>query len=69
MTLRNKFIGLYFGTLAAVRFAVALASPFVKPATLLDLPPVPIDAFNLCPIVAQFEFKYLPNAIGTVFGE
>ena len=68
ITFKNKILIVYFGILAVARFAVGLAS-FLQPATFLDLPPIPIEAFNLCPTVAHPRFKLVPVSIATVFGE
>jgi len=68
MTLKNKILVVYFGTLALARLVMGLAS-FLHPVTFLDLPPIPIEAFNLCPTVAHPRFKLVPVSIATVFGE
>jgi hypothetical protein len=58
ITLGNKILMVYFGTLALARLAVSLASSFVKPPVIATLPHIPVDAFNLL----------APNSIGTAFG-
>ena len=60
---------MYFGAMAMARLALSLAACFLRPVELLDLPPIPIDAFNLCPIVARYELRYATGVVGTVFGE
>jgi len=60
---------MYFGTMALARLALSLAACFLRPVEFTDLPPIPIDAFNLCPIVARYELRYATGAIGTAFGE
>jgi len=69
ITFKNKILAVYFGTLALARLAVSLASAFARPVAFVDLPPIPIDAFNFCPVVPNLQFKLVPNAIGTAFGE
>jgi len=68
MTLGNKLVAVYFGALALARLAVTLASLFLRPVTLMDLPPIPVDAFNLCPVVVDLQFKVVPNSLATTFG-
>jgi len=48
---------------------VTLVASFVKPPTVVDLPSLPIDAFNLCGIVANLQFRMVPISIATVFGK
>jgi len=67
ITFRNKAFVVYFGTLALTRFVVSLAASFLKPPTIVSLPPVPVDAFNLCATVADIQFGSAPNSIGTAF--
>ena len=69
LTLRNKFVAVYFGTLALTRFAISLASPLAKPVGVFDLPPIPIETFNLCLMIPQFKFRLVPFTLATVFGE
>ena len=69
ITFGNKILAVYFGTLALARLAVSLASSFVRPVAFVDLPPIPIDAFNFCAVVPQLQFRFVPNAVGTAFGE
>jgi len=69
MTFRNKFIAAYFGTLALLRLILALTSAFLRPMTLLDVPPLPIDTSNLCPLNLHLQFGLAPHAIVTMFGE
>ena len=59
----------YFGALALARLTVALAASFIKPPTIVDLPSLPVDSFNLCGIIVHLQFKVAPNSIATVFGE
>ena len=59
----------YFGALALARVAVSLATSFIKPPTIVDLPPFPVDAFDLCGIVVHLQFKMVPNSIGSAFGK
>ena len=68
ITFRNKIVAVYFGTLAFARLAVTLASAFLQPVTFIELPPVPVDAFNLCPVVVHLRFKLAPNSLSTTFG-
>jgi len=35
----------------------------------LDLPPIPIETFNLCLMLPRFQFKLVPYTIATVFGD
>jgi len=69
ISFRNKTLVVYFGTLASARLAVSLASAFARPVAFVDLPPIPIDALNFCPVVPNLQFRLVPNAIGTAFGE
>ncbi|KAF9646546.1 hypothetical protein BDM02DRAFT_3188752 [Thelephora ganbajun] len=69
ITFKNKMLVVYFGTLALARLAMSLASAFTKPPAIIDLPRIPVDAFNLCGIMVTLQFKLVPNAIGTAFGE
>jgi len=69
ITFRNKILAVYFGTLALARLAVSLASSFARPVAFVDLPPIPIDAFNFCPVLPNLQFRLVPNALGTVFGK
>lgn len=68
MTFKNKILTAYLVTLALARLAVSLATSFVKPAMIVDLPPLPVDAFDLCGVVIHLQFKMVPNSIGTAFG-
>jgi len=68
MTFKNKILVAYLGTLALARLAVSLVTAFIKPPTIVDLPPLPVDAFDLCGIVVHLRFKMVPNSIGTAFG-
>ena len=63
MTFKNKILAAYLGSLALARLAVSLATSFVKPPTIVSLPPLPVDAFNLCGIVVHLQFKMVPNSI------
>lgn len=69
ITFRNKILAAYFGTLVLARLTVSLASSFVQPVIFTDLPPIPINTFGFCPIVAHLRFRLIPSAIGTAFGE
>jgi len=55
--------------MALARLVLSLAACFLRPVEFLDLPPIPIDAFNMCPIVPRYELRYATGAVGTVFGE
>jgi len=69
ITFRNKFIGAYFGTLALLRLILSLLSNLLAPVTVLDVPPLPVDTSNLCPIDLRLKFRLVPFAIATTFGE
>ena len=69
MTFKNKILAAYLGTLAFARLVVSLATSFTKPPTIVNLPPLPVDAFNLCGIVTHLQFKIVPNAMATAFGK
>ena len=68
ITFKNKILAVYFGSLALTRVAMTLASTFTKPPVIISLPRIPVDAFNLCGIKIDLQFKLVPNSIGTVFG-
>ena len=68
MTFKNKILTTYLGTLALARLAVSFATSFLKPPTIVGLPPLPVDAFDLCGIVVHLQFKMVPNSIGAAFG-
>lgn len=68
ITSKNKILAAYFGTLALARLAMTLASTFSVSPTIINLPQVPIDAFDLCAVVVEFKFKLVPNSIGCAFG-
>jgi len=67
ITFRNKILATYFVALAVARLTVVLVAMFVRPPTIVDLPQLPVDAFNLCGIVVNPPFKMVPNAIATTF--
>ena len=69
ITFKNKILAAYFGALAVTRLTVTLVASFVQPPTVVDLPPLPIDAFNLCGIVANLQFRMVPASIATAFGQ
>ena len=69
ITFRNKILAVYFGTLTLARLAMALAKAFIKPPTFVELPLVPVDAFNVCgPVVDDLRFMLVPSSLGTAFG-
>lgn len=68
ISLGNKILVAYFGTMALARLSLSLASSFAKPVAVMALPRIPeIDAFNLCGLIITLQFKSVPNAIGTAF--
>lgn len=68
ITFRNRPLAVYFGTLVLSKIALGLTSSFRKPPTIIALPPIPIDAFNLCAITVDLHLILFHNSIGTVFG-
>ena len=51
------------------RVVMSIVKAFAKPPTFVELPPVPIDAFNVCgPVVDDLRFMLVPSSLGTVFG-
>jgi len=71
LTVRNKFIVVYFGSIAVTRYAMSLALSLAGPIRLFDLPqtPIPLDTLNTCLVIPQFRFKLVPNSLAIVFGE
>ena len=69
ISFKNKFVAVYFGTLALLRLILSLASTFLRPMTLFGVPNLPIDTSNLCPTNIHLEFKLVPYVIATTFGE
>ena len=71
LTFRNKFVALYFGSLAATKFATFFISSLSNPVGLFDLPkiPIPLDTFNACLVIPKFRIKLVPNSLATAFGE
>ena len=59
---------MYFGTLVLTRFTVPLVVSFVKSPAAVDLPMVPIDAFDLCTHAVNLRFMLVPNSVGAAFG-
>ena len=58
----------YFGALVLARLASALATPFVKPPIVPDIPPIPLDIFNFCGVLTDLDPMLIPSSIGTAFG-
>ena len=51
------------------RVVMSIVKAFAKPPTFVELPPVPIDAFNVCgPVVDDLRFMLVPSSLGTAFG-
>lgn len=68
ISLGNRMLVAYFGTMALARLTLSLASSFANPIAVVNLPRIPeIDAFNLCGLIIDLRFKLVPNAIGTAF--
>ena len=59
---------MYFGSLALARFILTLVSSVSRPVTFINLPQIPVDAFNMCPVQVHLMFKVVPNSLSTVFG-
>ena len=68
ITLKNNTLVVYFGILAFARLTTFLVSFFVDPTFVVDLPEVPVDAFNMCAINMNPELTLAPISIGTTFG-
>ena len=45
-----------------------LVVSFVKSPAAVDLPMVPIDAFDLCTHAVNLRFMLVPNSVGAAFG-
>ena len=69
ITFGNNILAVYFGTLALARLAMSLATSFIKTPAVVALPPVPLDVFDLCGVVAHLRFKLVPNSLATAFGK
>jgi len=69
ITSKNKLLTVYFGALALARMAVPFVSAIVEPPTITNLPPIPIDFFNLCAVKINLQLMVIPNSIGSVFGK
>ena len=59
---------MYFGTVALARLVTSLVGSLLEPPVYIDFPRIPIDAFNLCGVIADFHIKLIPNSIGTAYG-
>ena len=68
LTSKNKILMVYFGALVLARLASALATPFVKPPIVPDIPPIPLDIFNFCGVLTDLDPMLIPSSIGTAFG-
>lgn len=69
ITSRSKILAVYFGALALARLATAVATPIIKPPSVGDrIPPIPLDIFYVCAILADLDFMHVSNSIGTAFG-
>ena len=68
ITFKNKILAVYCGTLTLARLSMALATAFFKPPTFIDLPALPIDAFNMCLSVVDLRLMLIPSSLGTAFG-
>ena len=70
LTLRNKFVAAYFGTIAATRYAMIMSSALGIPVEIIDLPqiPIPLDTSNACLLIPQLRFRPVSNALATTFG-
>ena len=69
VTLRNKFLAVYFGALALTRLSLGLASAFSNHPTVTSSPDTPvIDAFNLCVTIIELRFTLALSSVGTTFG-
>lgn len=55
--------------LTLARLTMALVSSLSKPPVIIDLPQLPIDAFNLCGTVVDLKLMLVPSSVGTVFGK
>ena len=64
----NNIIAVYLATLALARLTTELVITFVKPPVVVDFPPIPVDAFNLCTVTVDLQLMLIPNSIGTAFG-
>jgi len=67
ITLKNKVLAVYFVALSLARLSLSLASSFANTPSITTFPEIPVDAFNLCRIIAQLKFKFVPSIIGSVF--
>ena len=68
ITFRNNKLVVYFGVLAFTRFTMFIVSFFVEPTFVVNLPVVPVDAFNMCAFHINPEIMLAPISIGTAFG-
>ena len=68
ITSQNKILAVYFGTLVLTRLTVPLASSFAKSPVFVDLPPVPLDAFNICAVTVDLKLMLIPSSVGAAFG-
>ena len=68
ITIGSKVAAVYFGSLALARPVLALTSAIARPVTFVDLPPIPVDAFNMCPVQIHPIFRIVPFALPTLFG-
>ena len=59
---------MYFGILVLARVVISLALTLINKPIILDLPPIPIDAFNLCGVIMDLKLMVIPNSIGTLTG-
>ena len=70
LTSRNKLFTVYFGTLALARLVASLVTWLINPPVYMDLPQIPVDAFNLCgtTTIVNPHLRSIPNSIGTAYG-
>lgn len=45
-----------------------VASTIIHPPTVIVLPPIPLDAFNVCAVAVDLRPMLIPCSIGTAFG-
>lgn len=68
ITSKNRIIAVYLGTLVLAKLITNFITGFLKPPSVVPIPPIPLDFFNMCTMNVDLHLMVIPNSIGTVFG-